>query len=119
MPNGPKGQKRPADVIANAIHVMRTATLDVTETPTDDGKNATAVALARKGRLARAKATTKRERQPNQAALRESQQQIAFGTGDDLRELEPHRLSVHRVRDLDAGTWPFDSPNRLSTLEGF
>ena len=23
MPNGPKGQKRPADVIGNAVHVMR------------------------------------------------------------------------------------------------
>jgi len=26
MPKGPKGQKRPADVIANAVHVMRIAT---------------------------------------------------------------------------------------------
>ena len=26
MPKGPKGQKRPADVISNAVHVMRIAT---------------------------------------------------------------------------------------------
>jgi hypothetical protein len=26
MPRGPKGEKRPADVIGNAIHVMRIAT---------------------------------------------------------------------------------------------
>ena len=26
MPSGPKGQKRPADVIGNAVHVMRIAT---------------------------------------------------------------------------------------------
>ena len=24
MPKGPKGEKRPADVIGNAVHVMRT-----------------------------------------------------------------------------------------------
>jgi len=27
MPRGPKGEKRPADVIGNAIHVMKIATL--------------------------------------------------------------------------------------------
>jgi hypothetical protein len=26
MPTGPKGEKRPADVIGNAVHVMRIAT---------------------------------------------------------------------------------------------
>ncbi len=26
MPKGPKGEKRPADVIGNAVHVMRIAT---------------------------------------------------------------------------------------------
>jgi hypothetical protein len=26
MPRGPKGEKRPADVIGNAVHVMRVAT---------------------------------------------------------------------------------------------
>jgi hypothetical protein len=26
MPGGPKGEKRPADVIGNAVHVMRVAT---------------------------------------------------------------------------------------------
>jgi hypothetical protein len=26
MPKGPQGQKRPADVIGNAVHVMRIAT---------------------------------------------------------------------------------------------
>jgi hypothetical protein len=28
MPRGPKGEKRPADVIGNAVHVMRIATGD-------------------------------------------------------------------------------------------
>jgi hypothetical protein len=26
MPRGPKGEKRPADVIGNAVHIMRVAT---------------------------------------------------------------------------------------------
>ena len=33
MPRGPKGEKRPADVIGNAVHVMRIATGEVEESP--------------------------------------------------------------------------------------
>lgn len=33
MPKGPKGQKRPADVIANAVHVMRIATGEAEDEP--------------------------------------------------------------------------------------
>ena len=62
MPKGPKGQKRPADVISNAVHVMRIATGEIAETGTEDGKNAAAVMLGRKGGHARAKATSKAER---------------------------------------------------------
>jgi hypothetical protein len=32
MPKGPQGQKRPADVIGNAVHVARIATGEVQET---------------------------------------------------------------------------------------
>lgn len=62
MPKGPKGQKRPADVISNAVHVMRIATGEIDEQVTEDGKSAAAVALGRKGGLARAKTTNKAER---------------------------------------------------------
>jgi hypothetical protein len=31
MPKGPQGQKRPADVIGNAVHVMRIATGEIEE----------------------------------------------------------------------------------------
>jgi hypothetical protein len=55
MPTRPKGQKRPADVIGNAVHVMKIATGEVEETLTEDGKNAAAVALGSKGGKARAK----------------------------------------------------------------
>jgi hypothetical protein len=40
MPKGPKGQKRPADVIGNAVKVMRIATGEEQEDfPADDGKD--------------------------------------------------------------------------------
>jgi hypothetical protein len=65
MPRGPKGQKRPADVIGNAVHVMRIATGEATEDaprPEDEGKDPAAVALGRKGGAARADALSKRKR---------------------------------------------------------
>jgi hypothetical protein len=39
MPTGPKGQKRPADVIGNAAKVMRIATGEEAEELPDDGKD--------------------------------------------------------------------------------
>jgi hypothetical protein len=43
MPKGPKGQKRPADVIGNAVKVMRIATGEDGEgLANDDGKDAAA-----------------------------------------------------------------------------
>lgn len=47
MPQGPQGQKRPADVIGNAVHVMRIAT--GAEQKTVDTRNPAAVALAKLG----------------------------------------------------------------------
>lgn len=55
MPKGPKGEKRPADVIGNAVHVMRIATGEVEESaPVDDGKDPAAKALGARGGRARA-----------------------------------------------------------------
>ena len=52
MPKGPQGQKRPADVIGNAVHVMRIATGEIEEsTPAKEGKE-----YARKGGLKGGKA---------------------------------------------------------------
>ena len=58
MPKGPKGQKRPADVIANAIMVAKIATGEEQEEFTDDGKDKAAVSLGRRGGKARAERTT-------------------------------------------------------------
>ncbi len=54
MPKGPKGQKRPADVIGNAVRVMQIATGEAEEEHEDDGKDKAAQALGRKGGKARA-----------------------------------------------------------------
>ena len=57
MPRGPRGEKRPADVVSNAVHVMRIATGEATDDIRE--KNPHAVALGKlggkKGGKARAK----------------------------------------------------------------
>jgi hypothetical protein len=63
MPRGPKGEKRPADVIGAAVMVGRIATGEIDEsTPTEDGKNPAAVALGRMGGRARAAGLTAKKR---------------------------------------------------------
>lgn len=63
MPKGPKGEKRPADVVSNAIKIARIATGEEEEDVlTDDGKDAAAVSLGRKGGKARAESLSKKER---------------------------------------------------------
>jgi hypothetical protein len=62
MPKGPKGEKRPADVIGNAVHVMRIATGEIEETIPDDGKDQAAKALGKKGGIARATSMTPERR---------------------------------------------------------
>ena len=61
MPRGPKGEKRPADVIGNAVHVMRIATGEVDDPVPGEPKE-----YARKGGLkggtARAKKLSAEER---------------------------------------------------------
>ena len=57
MPKGPKGEKRPADVIGAAVKVMRIATGEDDEDgpeKTDDGKDKAAQSLGRRGGKARA-----------------------------------------------------------------
>lgn len=62
MPKGPKGEKRPADVIGNAIKVAKIATGEEPEDLTDDGKDKAAVSLGRRGGKARADKMTAQRR---------------------------------------------------------
>lgn len=62
MPKGPKGEKRKADVIGNAVQIMRIATGEVKDATPDDGKDKAAQALGRKGGAARAASMTAEQR---------------------------------------------------------
>ncbi len=64
VPRGPKGQRRPRDVIGNAVHVMRIATGEVQEDipNPESGKDPAAVALGRKGGKARAEGMSAKRR---------------------------------------------------------
>ena len=62
MPKGPQGQKRPADVVGNAVRVMEIATGQREEEFEDDGKDPAAKALGAKGGRARAKKLTPEQR---------------------------------------------------------
>ena len=62
MPAGPKGQKRPADVIGNAVRVTQVTTGEAEEEYDEDGKNKAAVALGKKGGIARASKLTAGQR---------------------------------------------------------
>ena len=62
MPKGPQGQKRPADVIGNAVRVMEIATGQREEEFEDDGKDPAAKALGAKGGKARAEKLTPERR---------------------------------------------------------
>ena len=63
MPAGPKGQKRPADVVSNAVHVMKVLTGEAHDgTAPESGKSEAAQSLGAKGGVARAKALTAEQR---------------------------------------------------------
>lgn len=62
MPRGPKGEKRPADVIGTAVKVMRIATGEEEEGLPTSGKDPNAAALGKKGGAARAKALSPKKR---------------------------------------------------------
>ena len=62
MPTGPKGQKRKADVIGNAVLIARIATGEASDDIPDDGRDKAAQALGKKGGAARAKSMTPERR---------------------------------------------------------
>ena len=62
MPKGPKGEKRPADVIGNAVRVMRIAVGEDDDTVPDDGKDSFAKVIGKKGGAARAAKLTPEQR---------------------------------------------------------
>ena len=62
MPKGPQGQKRPGDVIGNAVKVMRIATGEETE-ELDSAKSAAAELGSRGGKARTARMTPARRKE--------------------------------------------------------
>ncbi len=64
MPKGPRGERRPADVIGAAVKVMRIATGEETEEldAPETGKDPAAAAMGRKGGVARARSLSPEQR---------------------------------------------------------
>jgi hypothetical protein len=65
VPKGPKGEKRPADVIGVAVKVAKIATGEIEEdfdTPEKEGKDPAAVSMGKRGGKARAQAMTPERR---------------------------------------------------------
>ena len=63
MPTGPKGERRPADVIGNAVKIMRILTGDEREDyGLETGKNKAAQELGRKGGKKRSESMTPERR---------------------------------------------------------
>jgi hypothetical protein len=58
MPRGPKGEKRPAEVIRNAVHFMRIATEEIADNPAPDHARSGGL----KGGAARARKLSEAER---------------------------------------------------------
>lgn len=63
MPKGPRGEKRPADAVSNAVLIGRIATGEVEDTPAKPKKQSpTASEMGKKGGAARAKSMTPERR---------------------------------------------------------
>jgi hypothetical protein len=62
MPRGPRGEKRPADVVGNAVKVMRIATGEETEELETARAKSAAAELGARGEKARAAKMTSAER---------------------------------------------------------
>lgn len=70
MPKGPKGEKRPADVIGAAVKVMKIATGQIGEALPDPGKEYARKGGLKGGRARAQKLTSARRKQIAQKAAR-------------------------------------------------
>ena len=85
MPKGPKGQKRPSNVIGNAVKVAQLATGEAEEDIEDNGKDKAAQELGRKGGKARAEKLTAKQRS---AIAKKAAKARWKGTSEDYKKAE-------------------------------
>ena len=88
MPKGPKGQKRPADVIGTAVKVARIATGEIGDEQPDDGKDKAAQALGRKGGKARASTRHTWQGKATQRNARNRKRHLAIRRGFSLSQIK-------------------------------
>ncbi len=74
MPKGPRGEKRPADVIGNAVHIMRIATGEVEDVKADPAKE-----HMRRGGLAGGKARAKALSPTKRKAIAKKAARVRWG----------------------------------------
>ncbi len=108
MPKGPRGEKRPADVVGAAVKVMKIATGEIEEDIDDNGKDKAAVELGRKGGKARAKnLPAKRRSEIARAAAEErwNKRKIDCGVRQARRRkgLRARRCPTQEVTDFCGG----------------
>lgn len=76
---GPKGEERPADLIGNAVHVMRIASGEIEEgSSVDDGKDPATKALGAKGGKMRATSMTTERRLEIARKAAEAEAELGF-----------------------------------------
>src|SRR5438477_2941687 len=87
MPKGPRGEKRPADVIGNAVKVMRIATGEETEElETDRAKSAAAELGSRGGKARAAQMTPGADQHGRPCALKHEEVHLkAYANGLEAR----------------------------------
>lgn len=74
MPKGPKGERRPADVIGNAVHVMRVATGEIEDEKRDPAKE-----YMRQGGLKGGKARAKKLGKKRRAEIARKAAKVRWG----------------------------------------
>jgi hypothetical protein len=108
MPKTPKGHKRPADVIPNAVHVMKIATGEIEEPEiTEDGKNRAAVMLGSKGGKARAKKLGVRRRKSSSARVLLTRDRAVYDDAPPSRIVSGVRMrdNVPRPHARQSPSW--------------
>jgi hypothetical protein len=109
MPKGPRGEKRPADVIGNAVKVMRIATVEETEElETDRAKSAAAVLGSRGGKARAERMSPERRHQIAKKAAAKRWSKYNF-----IRIHKTLRMSPAMAAGIETRLWSMDDVVRL------
>jgi len=97
MPRGPRGEKRPADVIGNAVKVMRIATGEETEELETNRAKSAAAELGSRGGKARAAQMTPERRAEIAQGFSQSLAKRSGCSGEERARLAPSSITFSRI----------------------